>query len=820
MKGFLNKTINRVGYHNIILFVFFLFLVYWYRIFITSDPLPSSDLQFHIETMKKYKYLWYKGVFSFYDPTVFTGWPALQFYGFLPYLVTVIFSYLFDFLSENSIRLTTHTIIVVGTAALVFSVYFAAKPFCYDLFNDFSEEFLDRKNECFIYLAFSSCLFTFWFINSGYENYGVGLGAPLISGLYGQLFGWHALLFYIGTVTRYLKQDNNRNFVIFILAIAVNFLCHTLTAIFSICIGILCFVWYSDKRLKIVKSHFLGLSLIGFWLVPFLAYKNEYTLFSTIFYVFKGEDFFYIVFRYFIYDLFNTLTHFLKGNFILINPIYPIIIILFIITLLSQIIRKTKFLSIFFLFLLILFTLFSSEYFLYNIPVPLHFYRFHGLMFLLLAVLFSVVSLFWLKLKFKSNLVQRINSLLFFLIGIICILFTMFLPYQPLDTIKRGYQTIQAQYDKKEEILDAFLGSNYGSRVYFEYVKVVKTFPRLYFSSILNSKTGNESIVGVQMLQSSSYQYIFESLWRLNSKVYSPGSILRGEIVESINYESLINQLKFFGISHIVALSEEFKKSIEGFAINSPVNIEEFTIYQIQKVPFNNINKIEKNLVGYIDLNNNMPFKIVSMYFYSNDNLFNNFELIKLKDLNKINENIKILIINTSDNKTALRNKNSNKTYKIFTNYSSSPFLIDHYNYRRPKNNMVHYFKDVADYLDFEIDLPNLLRNHKFLPKRQQKIEKKPNLTWFNNNQAFRIENLIPGKVYRINYSYFPFWKTNNGELYRGLGERMYFIPYKDQADFRYTRLYSIPTWIGLFATVLTLSYFYFFIYRENRNYY
>ena len=139
---------------------------------------------------------------------------------------------------------------------------------------------------------------------------------------------------------------------------------------------------------------------------------------------------------------------------------------------------------------------------------------------------------------------------------------------------------------------------------------------------------------------------------------------------------------------------------------------------------------------------------------------------------------------------------------------------MDYPNYKTVVNHYTPYFstnreKDKYEYLEKYLDYINIV------PLSQgtepSKIIKAnniiPQFTWEPGNQNFRLSHLIPGTVYRINYSYFPYWHTNDGILMRGSMERMYFIPYGENAEFSYTKLYSASTWIGWLLTVLGILY-------------
>jgi hypothetical protein len=804
---------------KIILFVFFIFLIYWFRFFFTSLPLPSSDIFFHISTIEKLKLQWYRGTYSFYDPSAFTGWPALQFYGFLPFLITALISYLLDPFSSESVRLTVHSVIVLGTSALVFTLYYASKPFVDDLFNNFDSETLRAKKKfVYIFLSIAICTLGYWFINHDYQEYGIGITAPLNAGLYGQLFGWHALLLYVGSIGRLINKGSRRNLVILSLAIPLNFLCHTLTAVFAIFLGFLCFIWFGERRRLILKGHLLGFGLLGFWLIPFLAFSSEYTVYHPI----SRGDFLEILLRYPLYNFLETLKLLVKGEFVLINYTNILVWFLLITALLNHGIKGGGLLKAFLVFTLISLVLFSSEYIILSLPIGLHYYRFYGMIFLLLVVLLSAVSLSWLRFIYERRRFEKEFTAVYLTIFLICLCFNVAIPHFQIDAVENNEAIIERQFLNKESVLDFFKNEKPGARVFFEYLDDYKKFPPVlshhYLSDNLNRRTGDESISGVQLLQSPSYRFIMESLSLLGARTYKTATLFDPSTID-LDKDTLIEQLKSFGITHIVAGTQEFISNILEYAIKKPVKIGPYYILQIQDTPFDKVNATEKQLVGYIDLEGNLPFGLMEYYFYFHKELTANFELIEIENTNHIPKQIKTFIVNSSpgskkfiDLQKRLENDNV-----VELNYVNSAFKIDHYNpYFYPHMERKLY-TSISDYLDGALMDKLLNDTNKSSGQTSSEHSLNPVFSWIKGNQSFRLSSLVPGTVYRINYSYFPYWHTKDGQIFRGSGDRIFFIPEKKEAVFVYTRIYSKSTWIGWLITICSIGYI-LRVYNQSRK--
>ena len=253
-------------------FLFSLFLIYWLRFLFTIEVINSADLNYHILHAIKHKDIWYKSLYSYYNIDSFTGWPTLHFYGFLPYLITVFLSYLFDLFSDNSVRIATHTIIIIGLSSLILSLNYAVRP----LINNYIID-TQKKYKLLISLisSFSLCFFCFWFLNKNGAKYGVGSDVIIAKGLYTQLFGWHLLLIYLGLLLRLLYDKKNKYFKYIAIIISLAILTHLITATFIIAVTLF-YSLINKNRLFLLKSVILGLFLSSFWLVPFLLLIGDF----------------------------------------------------------------------------------------------------------------------------------------------------------------------------------------------------------------------------------------------------------------------------------------------------------------------------------------------------------------------------------------------------------------------------------------------------------------------------------------------------------------------------------------------------------------
>ncbi|MGH7885356.1 MAG: hypothetical protein ACRENO_06635, partial [Thermodesulfobacteriota bacterium] len=454
---------------------FFIFFIFRYGFLISSNPWPSSDLPAQVLIIEQYRTYWYKGLISFYDPTTFTGWPVHFFYGFLPFFITAPISYLFDLFASDSVTLTINTMIVLVSSSLIFSLYFAAKPFFEELLKSFdNEKLFDKADTLKAYFILLLGLLCFWFLNSDHQDASVGIGAPLFTGLYGQMFGWHAFLLYIGLMARFI--NNNKKSYIPLIAISVCLLlfCHTLSAVFGFSIGALCFFWFQNKRIKIFKAHIIGIALSGMWLFPFLRYMSEYTINSPI----NTSDFIEVIFRYPLFNLYKSIKSTILGDFVLINYTYLLVIALVITAFVSRFVRKTRLLSAFLFFTILLIALFTSGYIVRSVPISLHYYRFTGLIMLLALTLLSVVFLHWFNfIVKKKNEYFGLFGIIFVLLFGICFFFNINIQHPYIFEIKRDRDIIKQQFMELEKVYGYFKDENSQGRVFIEYLNDYENFP-------------------------------------------------------------------------------------------------------------------------------------------------------------------------------------------------------------------------------------------------------------------------------------------------------------------------------------------------------
>jgi hypothetical protein len=243
-----------------------------------------------------------------------------------------------------------------------------------------------------------------------------------------------------------------------------------------------------------------------------------------------------------------------------------------------------------------------------------------------------------------------------------------------------------------------------------------------------------------------------------------------------------LKQLQDLGITDLLVSKATAAKLIaEGLA-----PFKDYQLYQQFKIshtdsPDSNIGT--PTLIGYWGDSRESSFKWLQFYFFINPELYNLFELIELKKDLPIPPNVAIVITNEEQ-----------ATMEI-------PVVI-----LPPDSN------GLPTYSQFAAKLKQGGFNDTLLGMRQgdgAKVNEPANLNWDSTTQAFRLAELTDNQLVRLNYSYTPQLSSNDGYLYRGLAERLYFLPRKESAIIEYRRTNStvvVAYFLSSLSFLLTIA--------------
>lgn len=766
------------------------FIVWWFRVYLSCEAIASVDLPSQIALTKQLKQQLLAGHLSFYDPTTFTGWPAFQFYGFFPSLLAACGALLLGFFSTDPVTLSTHLLLVMGAALLPFSLYFAALPLGRDLVADNHHL---STNHTWI-LALMCSVWSFWFLNHDKQWYGIGAAAPMNIGLFSQIFGWHFFLLHLGLLLRYVQTGASRYAIWLSLSYGLLLISHTLTFVFSSFLVLFSWCWFHERRMGLFTAHLIGVALVAFWFVPFVSLMGDYTSYSII--RPKG-DFLELFFRYPLYGLIRSIRTWLDGDFKLLNPINTINALLFFTLFFHRRIVKTGLLWVLLVFLLLALLVFSSGFVATSLPIGLHYYRFLGYCFILATLIICVIPLVFLR--------QEVNyaTVIITLIAITCFAITIALPHEKRQLIQN--HSSNTHLAVQNQVLDYFKALPEKGRVYVEFIKDGKKFTPLArhnISSRLYGYSGFESVVSSHLQETVTYRMIVGSVNMLGAKTYNSALLFKKHA--TLDDRANIELLKSFGITHLVAGREQFYRRIKRFAVNPPVKIGGYRIVQIQQLPSEKIAIVDKPVIGFLDLKGNLPFHLLEFYVYSRNQLSSHFELIRIQDKHAIPKGLSGLLVNHDEDQIQLDKPWEAIDHRIIEINFSRPYLLNHYKPHYPHNVEIDAYNEVEKYLDNDVKLPGIFSATFGNSGTKDKLNmKRPSLSWSDDKQTMYLDGLEPGIMYRINYSYFPYWSSRDENVLRGSGERMFYIAKHQSATLEYQKWGFASTTLGYLITLI-----------------
>lgn len=756
-----------------ILGLFSLLIVVWFRYYFTDEALAAVDLPAHIEVIDRYMQEWWRGHLTFYDPRWFSGWPALELYGFLSYLVGALLALPLKLISDEPARLSAHLLLVANAALLPWSMYYAAVPLGHELSDPRPTRMQGSST-----LALFVGIFALWFLNHDRQWYGIGAAAIMHIGFYSQAFGWQLLLVYFGLLLRMAQGESHVRSLGIVLSLLL--VTHTLSAVWATYLGALALLWYVQQRRQIFAAHLWGYGLSAFWFLPFLALAPDYT--SLDIQRPKG-DMLEVFLRYPLANLIQYLREELT-KFPIFDPAYLLVLLLCLAVITHSRVRTSKIFLPFMLFLVGGVLIFSSDFVAFSLPIGLHYYRFKGYLFLFLVTMLAPVGL-----------VFRAQGRVAF--GAVCVLYAAtacgvgIFPHPERDKVRASVDPAFLRDEQK--VLEYFRTQKEKGRVWFEYASDYNRFPFLschYLSSRLYKETGFESLSALFVQSSLAYSFPGAAISMLGGRAYIASQLIPGK--SSLDDHGKLQLLLAFGTTHVVTSTDQLMQRLKPFSAEDTV-IGPYHVMRLIGPVAPAIAPVEKALVGYRDYTGTIPFKFLESYFSAKEDLYKNYELVELKPDQEIPPGINLLLTNGMDGTTRPA---SDGLQTIQLHYLPLPY-IDHYDVHYHGTPDVDAFNLFADYLDRSLRMPELAKPHVTQVAAQ--------LFWSKDFQDLQLAGFTPRRWQRINYSYFPYWGTRDGTLLRGTGERMLLLPTGAQATLQYSRWNSSWSWIGALLTLVSL---------------
>ncbi len=783
----------------IILSSFAVLIGYWFRIYLRSGYIASIDLPGHIAIIERM--LPQLGHFRlfFYDPGWFSGWPAFQFYAFAAHLLTAILAATVAPFSNAPVRLSCQVLLWLGCVALPFSVYYFVLPLARRIAKN------DRLGSSdAAVLSLSTGFLSFWFLNHDYEWNGAGAAAALYIGLYSQIFAWHLLLLHGGAVARLLELPSKRRELIVCLSFAILWLTHTLTALFVLMVVVLLGIWFTRERILLWRLHLVALGLTAFWFIPAAGFAKQ---FAVTHIEWPAGDFFEIFFRYPFAALLEHLKGFSSGTFQPLDLGTLEVGVLFILFVSLVRVRRSEFAVALFLIVLSCAFLLSSNYVATSIPITFHYYRTMGYVLVYLTGLLAVVPM------------ASCNALSVLLTNFawcrwlppsaiaIALLFGVYstwsFPHSQREAVE--ISTIGGDLKADRQVLNYFRQLSDKGRVYFESFKdTPRSQYRLarYAESRLFAETGCETTSGLFIQSSLANQMVSQVAVRAGARAWSCPLYEFEKVDRSVS--EVIRQLKEYGITHVVCNSNsEFFGKISPFHVQPIVCFEPYAIVPIDSPPFKKAAIPRKAIVGYVDRLGSLPFKYIEYYVSAHRKVNDKIELIDLTGL-KIPDGLSALLLNDRIGRDSISGRQIlelDPALPVMRICFQNDRFINHYRveyHRTADDIMCVAVERFLDNFDFASEATKLraFNSHDDLT---------PSLSWADDYQRIELRNLKPGHFVRVNYSYFPFWHSDNAEIYRGTAERIFVLPKTNHATLTYEPMRAAWTQIGIAISLASL---------------
>ena len=519
-------------------------------------------------------------------------------------------------------------------------------------------------------------------------------------------------------------------------------------------------------------------------------------------------DFLEILLRYPFFGLIRSIRTWLGGSFLLINATEPFMVFLLVCVPYLRVTQRARVFIAFFVFEILGLVILTNGFIASSFPLGFHYYRFVAYMLLFIIIMLAPVPLAVLKtLKNigvgKDGMRVATGLMAAALLG--CLVTTSLLPHNERERVAK---TVDRAYLKNEfAVLEYFKNQPEKGRVLFEYFSNYDKFPFLschFMTTRLLKDTGFESINGLFVQSSLAYHFPMGAANQLKANSYN-GPLLYPAVAD-VSDDTKIAQMLEFGVSHVVLYQDELLNRLKKVQIGETVVIGPYRIIQIQQPPAK-VQTTTKHIAAYTDLRGTAPYKFMQLYFFAKEKLGRNYELVAIKPGQDLPPETELLVVNgrpgaaadaVEEMKQDLIKAGGREPRVVAFNYRQE-YLTKHYGTWYQHNPEIDDFSDFGKWMDTQGILKDVMAT---APEPTAQAAS-ATMTWDPDYQSFDLAGLIPGKLYRINYSYFPYWGSGDGKVFRSTGDRMLFIPEKDTAHFSYTRWRAFNTYVGYLMSIL-----------------
>jgi hypothetical protein len=523
---FLKKKEEIINIAVLILVVLFLFSYFKPELLLSKTITTGGDMASHYYTADYMKnYLLPHGKVSGWTPGNYAGFPILNFYFSLPFVLMALLSYIIPL--EVSFKLIT----ILGILSLPFTTFFFFK--------------LVRFRFPIPVIAATFSLF-FIFI----EDYSMW-GGNILSTLAGEFtysIGLSLSILFLGTLYKGIKEK--KYLMLNSVLLALIGLSHVYTLLFA---GFSSFFFLLTKKdfkenfKYLSKIYIISFLLISFWILPLLS-KLEYTTSYTI--------------RWHLSSVWKLFPEILIP--------FMVLTVISLISLINKNIRKDK--RIYYLFFPVLVGIF---FYLTATKIGVVDIRF--IPFIHLFIIFTGV--FALDRLIRNLKLKWVLPIIFIIITILWIGYNEKGAID--DWIKWNYEGFE---DKKQwpiyDEINQYLKGNFNDpRVVYEHAHQHNRFGTTRAFESLPLFTNRATLEGVYMQSSISAPFIFYLQSEISKQSSCPFPNYK---CSPLNLDNGAKHLKMFNVNHFIVISEEVKKALKNNTkFKLLKRIDEYEIYEL-----------------------------------------------------------------------------------------------------------------------------------------------------------------------------------------------------------------------------------------------
>lgn len=346
------------------------------------------------------------------------------------------------------------------------------------------------------------------------------------------------------------------------------------------------------------------------------------------------------------------------------------------------------------------------------------------------------------------------------------------------------------------------------SRVFLEYAKQRSdkdVEPGKLAESKLWHLTGQETVNGVLIQSSRPYQLYTTAIAALGGQVFGVTPVDR--VFFTLDYKGITELFRRNTITHIVSANDELARRLSNFDnIRRVARTGRYGIHVVEGSR-SRLVPVRKPLIGYADLQGNLPFRYMDMFVEFRQSLSGRVRLVSLEPEEIKTVPVDGLIINMDREVEAMEWRLMDRedgaqvpTLGIHFNPSPLPRVEG-----RTKKHEKRKYTLAAEYL-WSSDFEQLV--HAFSKRESQDKsldEKNPKFEWSERGQEVNFTELSPGQWYEFAYSFFPAWRADNAVLRRGSAGHWLFRATEPNVEVEYDRWGTSPVVNGWLITVSTL---------------